>query len=93
MLVAYRDGFTASGTLVLLGPDAAAKGRLAGRLLLDRPSIHGYWWRLFDRAQRNRDADASPLVDASCSLERPGRGQTKMSTGGLSLGSNPVVGP
>ena len=34
--VAYRDGFTASGTLVLLGPDAAAKGRLAGRMLLDR---------------------------------------------------------
>ena len=34
--VAYRDGFTASGTLVLIGPDAAAKGRLAGRMLLDR---------------------------------------------------------
>ena len=34
--VAYRDGYAASGTLVLLGPDAEPKARLAGRVLLDR---------------------------------------------------------
>src|SRR5207245_8595098 len=34
--IAYRDGFMASGTLVLLGPGAVAKARLAGQMLLDR---------------------------------------------------------
>src|SRR5262249_40173174 len=31
--IAYRDGFTASGTLVIAGPDAAAKPQLAGQAL------------------------------------------------------------
>ena len=34
--IAYRDGFMASGTLVLLGPDAVAKARLAGEVILQR---------------------------------------------------------
>jgi Acyclic terpene utilisation family protein AtuA len=39
--VAYRDGFAASGTLVLLGPDAAQKARFAGQVLLDRLKAAG----------------------------------------------------
>jgi hypothetical protein len=34
--IAYRDGFTASGTLVVCGPDAAAKARQCGEMLLGR---------------------------------------------------------
>ncbi len=34
--IAYRDGFTASGTLVIFGPDAAEKGRRCGEMLLGR---------------------------------------------------------
>ena len=39
--VAYRDGYAASGTLVLLGPDAERKGRFAGQVLLDRLKAAG----------------------------------------------------
>jgi hypothetical protein len=34
--IAYRDGFMASGTLVIAGPDAAAKAKRAGEAILDR---------------------------------------------------------
>jgi hypothetical protein len=34
--IAYRDGFMASGTLVLLGPDAVAKAQLCGQMILQR---------------------------------------------------------
>jgi hypothetical protein len=34
--IAYRDGYTCSGTLVISGPDAAAKARVAGAALLAR---------------------------------------------------------
>jgi len=34
--VAYRDGFAAAGMLVIPGPNAAAKARASGRILLDR---------------------------------------------------------
>ncbi len=34
--IAYRDGYSSSGTLVLAGPEAAAKARLAGATLLER---------------------------------------------------------
>jgi hypothetical protein len=34
--VAYRDGFAASGTLVIAGPGAAAKGRRCGEIILQR---------------------------------------------------------
>lgn len=34
--IAYRDGFTASGTLVIVGPDAPVKARLCGAMLLQR---------------------------------------------------------
>jgi hypothetical protein len=34
--IAYRDGYTASGTLVLAGPEAARKARLCGEILLQR---------------------------------------------------------
>jgi hypothetical protein len=34
--IAYRHGYSASGTLVILGPDAPAKARLAGQMIFDR---------------------------------------------------------
>ena len=34
--VAYRDGYAAAGTLVIPGPNAVAKARTSGRILLDR---------------------------------------------------------
>ena len=34
--VSYRDGFTAAGTLVIAGPNAAAKARHSGAVILDR---------------------------------------------------------
>lgn len=34
--LAYRDGFTASGTLVILGPSAEEKARLCGAMILER---------------------------------------------------------
>ena len=40
--IAYRDGFAASGMLVLLGPDAEKKARYAGRVLLDRVKDAGF---------------------------------------------------
>jgi hypothetical protein len=40
--IAYRDGFLASGTLVLLGPDAASKARRAGQMIVDRLARAGF---------------------------------------------------
>ncbi len=40
--VAYRDGFTASGTLVILGPHAPAKARRGGEMILQRLRRAGY---------------------------------------------------
>jgi hypothetical protein len=34
--IAYRDGFTSSGTLTIYGPDAAAKARVCGAMILQR---------------------------------------------------------
>jgi hypothetical protein len=34
--IAYRDGFTAAGTLLIVGPNAAARARRSGAILLDR---------------------------------------------------------
>jgi hypothetical protein len=34
--IAYRDGFISSGTLVIAGPDAAAKARFCGGVILER---------------------------------------------------------
>jgi hypothetical protein len=34
--IAYRDGFTSSGTLLVAGPDAASKGRRCGEIILER---------------------------------------------------------
>lgn len=34
--IAYRDGFTASGTLVIFGPDAPGKARQCGAMILER---------------------------------------------------------
>jgi hypothetical protein len=33
---AYRDGYTAAGTLLIPGPNAARKARLSGQIILDR---------------------------------------------------------
>jgi len=40
--IAYRNGFTTSGTLVLLGPDAVAKARLCGQIILERLQHAGF---------------------------------------------------
>ncbi len=40
--IAYRDGYMASGMLTLLGPNAIAKGRRAGQMLLDRLARMGW---------------------------------------------------
>jgi Acyclic terpene utilisation family protein AtuA len=40
--VAYRDGFSASGTLMILGPDAQAKARRCGEMILQRLRRAGY---------------------------------------------------
>jgi hypothetical protein len=37
--IAYRDGFMASGTLTIAGPDAVAKAKLAGDAILRRLGI------------------------------------------------------
>jgi hypothetical protein len=34
--IAYRDGFTASGTLLVFGPEAPAKARFCGEMIFDR---------------------------------------------------------
>jgi hypothetical protein len=34
--IAYRDGFASSGTLMIHGPDAPAKARLCGEMILER---------------------------------------------------------
>jgi hypothetical protein len=40
--IAYRDGYTSSGTLVIAGPNAAAKARRSGSILLDRLKRAGH---------------------------------------------------
>jgi hypothetical protein len=40
--IAYRDGFSASGTLVILGPDAPAKARRCGEIILQRLRRAGF---------------------------------------------------
>lgn len=40
--VAYRDGFTAAGTLVIAGPDAAAKARRSGAVILEKLRQAGF---------------------------------------------------
>jgi hypothetical protein len=40
--IAYRDGFTASGTLVIVGPNAVAKARKSGEILLARLKAAGH---------------------------------------------------
>ncbi len=40
--IAYRDGFTSSGTLVVAGPDTLSKARCAGDMILQRLRRAGY---------------------------------------------------
>jgi hypothetical protein len=40
--IAYRDGFTTSGTLVIVGPNAVAKARKSGEILLARLKAAGH---------------------------------------------------
>lgn len=40
--IAYRDGFSASGTLVIVGPNAVAKARRSGDILLARLKAAGH---------------------------------------------------
>jgi hypothetical protein len=40
--LAYRDGFTASGTLLIYGENAAAKGRRCGEIILERLRRGGF---------------------------------------------------
>jgi hypothetical protein len=45
--IAYGDGFTASGTLVLFGPDAQTKARRSGEMILERLRRAGH---IFERS-------------------------------------------
>src|SRR5207302_1291796 len=40
--IAYRDGFLASGTLVIFGPDAPGKARRCGEMILQRLRRAGF---------------------------------------------------
>lgn len=40
--MAYRDGYWVSGTLVIVGPDAASRARVSGQMVLDRVERAGY---------------------------------------------------
>ncbi len=40
--IAYRDGYTASGTLTIFGPDAATKAQRCGEMLLERVQRAGF---------------------------------------------------
>ncbi len=40
--IAYRDGFAASGTLTILGPDAEKKAMLCGEIIRERSAPHQY---------------------------------------------------
>jgi hypothetical protein len=40
--IAYRDGYTASGMLAVLGPEAAAKARRCGEIILERVRRGGF---------------------------------------------------
>lgn len=40
--VAYRDGYMAAGTLVIVGPDAISKARMSGQILLERLRYAGW---------------------------------------------------
>jgi hypothetical protein len=40
--IAYRDGYSAAGTLVVAGPQAPAKARLCGKIILDRVHRAGF---------------------------------------------------
>jgi len=40
--IAYRDGFTATGTLVIVGPNAVMKARKSGAMLLERLKCSGF---------------------------------------------------
>jgi hypothetical protein len=40
--IAYRDGYASAGTLVVAGPNAAAKARKCGQIILDRLAQAGY---------------------------------------------------
>jgi hypothetical protein len=40
--IAYRDGFTAAGTLVIFGPDAPGKARKCGAMILERLKRAGF---------------------------------------------------
>ncbi|MCS7269661.1 MAG: DUF1446 domain-containing protein, partial [Gemmataceae bacterium] len=44
---AYRDGYTAAGTLVIVGPDAVAKAQLSGQIILERLRQAGW---VFERS-------------------------------------------
>lgn len=43
--VAYRDGYMAAGTLVIVGPDAISKARLSGQILLERLRQAGWTYQ------------------------------------------------
>jgi hypothetical protein len=43
--IAYRDGYMAAGTLVIVGPQAVSKAQLSGRILLERLRQAGWTYR------------------------------------------------
>ncbi len=65
MVGVYRDGWTASGMLAVVGRDAEAKARAAGRLILDRVRRAGY--SLADSL-----VECLGAGDVACGVVRPG---------------------
>jgi hypothetical protein len=63
--MAYRDGYMASGTLVIYGPDASQRARKSGEILLERVRRAGY-----SLARTNIEClgsgDVTPGVGTTC---------------------------
>ena len=60
----YRDGWTASGLLAVVGRDAEAKARAAGRIILDRVKRAGY-------ALEQTLVECLGAGDVACGIIRP----------------------
>jgi hypothetical protein len=60
----YRDGWTASGMLAVVGRDAEAKARAAGRIILDRVRRAGY-------ALADTLVECLGAGDVACGVVRP----------------------
>ncbi|HEY1379942.1 MAG TPA: acyclic terpene utilization AtuA family protein [Gemmataceae bacterium] len=81
--IAYRDGYASAGTLVIFGPDAPAKARWAGAMILDRLKRAGY-----EYAHSNVEAlGAGDCVPGVVPGNKPQIPSTKSQDGTLGFGA------